>query len=1229
MLRAKKVMLSAQADYDAYHEEHARQWDAYYAGESDELGPDMEVAEGPTVAVAPSALLTELSVGERPTPEQIAALGAGLHPETHEQLVGTRTDGIRVAYWDVVYSVPKSVSVEFAAATAAHDTRRCTELLEDVQGAASTGMSTFAELLPLARRGARGAEPMSATPVCLFNLHSAARPCRGQEAPDPHLHVHMRILNLAKGADGRWSAINGRVIYHNIRGLNGLIEAELQSRLRARGYATLGAEHGPHRPWQSFELERVPEALRGAMSHRQALVEELAQGQWDRDAGRLSEHLGRPLTWSERAALRPSQEQVQALSRASREAKIPQSRAELAAAWGRVIDDHGYGHQPSGGGPAAPRPPAPVDTASAIADWALGELTPARSQHVALPRQLATHGMTERRSVWTREELLDAVTPMAVSSGLDAASLAGVVWEVERRAVQLADRVSPGIVRGGLPGPVWTTSEMLRIERTIVAHVAELAETPRLSVPEDALGAAITAERERGRPLDAEQEAAVRALCSPTGFVGLIGVAGSGKTTACRPAVAALRQAGYEVLGVSLAEGATQVLRAETGAETWNIADFITRQQTGQLRHEDGRPVQLGPGTVLLIDEAGTVDSRTQLALLEICRGSQVGAVRLIGDPAQTQPVGAGGVFGFLARSMPTSQLTVNYRQGDLEGTHEAMASRLLREGRGRAYLESKDAAGLLHIAPTEDEALTEAVGEWAANLASGAPAHDHVLIADTNRVVDLLNPRARAHMRALGRLGHEELLVGEAVYAVGDRVTFLGKHVTHQPRLDPDGTPLLRADGAVRQQRMTIPKRTRGEVIAVDTGAGTLTIRTDAAGRLPSRQLMLTAQEAAGESPGGPVRLGHGYAMTVAIAQARGWTDSYLVLTASQLTGLEQTYTAQTRATRCTRLYGGADRILGGDVPEDWLQLRDQVKDTLAESLVRPTRKVTTLDYLDSGERSLLEERFAAPRQSPPHFDALASPAQLEMAERLRRPVPSDATWLEASAAVDVARGHAPGTQAVAWLGQIGIPAPDAWRRVASALEEQSTRAALPRQPVPARGERPLTEHDPHLAAIEELLSAPPEQRLDAADRYRRQRPELVAAPAGEVAQGALEPARGAPSGSAGPPTPTDGPSPPAGSMAPPDAPHVRGPKPHPSADIPLVEANRRVVELRPDQQPRRPSPSEVPLRTPDAAQQPPGPRAPKPPDDEEQRRRDQLTREAEQARQQAERQRGPREGQ
>jgi hypothetical protein len=1209
VLRAKKVMLAAQADYDAYHEEHARQWEAYYAGESDRLGPDMEVAEGPTVAVAPAPLLRELGLAERPTTEQIARLGAGLHPVTGDQLIVRGAGDVRVAYWDVVYSTPKSVSVEFAAAAAAGNRQSCSDLLGDLEGAAAAGLATFSELIPLARRGARGAEPMSATPVALFNLHSAARPVRGQAAPDPHLHVHMRILNCAKGADGRWSAVDSRILYHDIRSLNGLIEAELGSRLRARGYETVGAEHGEHRPWQSFELERVPEPLRDAMSQRQALVEQLAQRQWDRDADRLSQNLGRPLTWSERQALRPTQDQVQALSRASREAKIPQSRAELAAAWGRVIDDHGYGHQPppSSPSPTDGAPPAAVterpsgDVAHALADWALGELGPAQARQFALPAE--TQGMTGAQSVWTREELLDTVTPLGVARHLDAAGIGAVIREVERRAVRLADRVSPGIVRGGLPGPVWTTPAMLQVERAIVAHVAELAETPRLSVPETAVAGAIAAEAGRGRALDPEQEAAARALCSPSGFVALIGVAGSGKTTVCRPAVAALGQAGYEVLGVSLSEGATQVLRAETGAESWNIADFLTRHDSGQLRHEDGQPVELGPRTVLLVDEAGTVDSRTQLALLEVCRGAQVGAVRLIGDPGQTQPVGAGGVFGFLARSMPVSHLTINYRQGDLEGTHEAVASRLLREGRGRAYLESKDSAGLLHVAPTEEAAITEAVGEWVVNVTRSAEgAGEHVLVADTNTVVDQLNLGARGAMRQIGRLGTEELICDGVPYSVGDRVTLLGKHVTHRPRMSADGALLLRADGSPRMQRMTIPRRTRGEVIAVDMAAHTLTLRTDAQGRLPSREVTLTAQEAAGESPRSPVRLGHGYAMTVAIAQARGWSDSYLLLSASRLTGLEQTYTAQTRATRCTRLYVGADRVLGGDMPEDWLTARDQVKDALADTLVRPTRKVTTLDYLQPGDFAVLEERFATPRQSPPAFDSPASPPQRELAQRLGHQLPDNASWLEASAAVDLAHGHAPGTQAVAWLSQLGIPADDGWRRVASSLEEQEVRNPVPRQPIPSREGRAAAERDPHLAAIEELLAAPATERLDASEWYGRQRP-LAAVPTATDA--APEPIRAR----ANAPGPPAAPSPPASAAA--RARPVRSPRPSPGDNVPIIRSSR-------------PSPGDnVPTAEP-ASQH--GVRAPKYTQEDDQRRRDRLAREAsERVHQQTERQRGP----
>jgi hypothetical protein len=85
-------------------------------------------------------------------------------------------------------------------------------------------------------------------------------------------------------------------------------------------------------------------------------------------------------------------------------------------------------------------------------------------------------------------------------------------------------------------------------------------------------------------------------------------------------------------------------------------------------------------------------------------------------------------------------------------------------------------------------------------------------------------------------------------------------------------------------------------------------------------------------------------------------------------------------------------------------------------------------------------------------------------------------------------------------WPGSVRSASPieDAWRRVAAALEEQSSTAPAARASVMPRGDRPLAEDDPHLGAIERLLAAQPCERLDAAERYRRERPlvALVAPP-------------------------------------------------------------------------------------------------------------------------------------
>ena len=384
MIRGKKVMVSAQADYDQYHQQHAAQYQAYVTGDAKgaELGPDMEVAEGVTKAIGDPELLEAMGLGERPSPEAITALGAGRHGVTGEQLVAPRAGYDRVAYNDLVYSAPKSVSVEFAAARAAGDYVRAAQLVEDIEASVRVGLDTFCQLLPVARRGLHSSLPMHARLAALTNVHSAARPVKGQAVPDPHLHVHTRILNVALGADGKWSAVDYRALYHNVRVLNGLVEAEMQHRLQARGYATVAVTHSEKRendplrterqPWRAFELPRVPEAARIGMSGRNQVVNQLAEDQWRERVATAAKARGRPLTEVERQALRPTPKEVQAVSRASREQKMPRDRAELDAGWGAQLARHGYTAPLASGAVEAPETAQRVADVRSLAVEALG-----------------------------------------------------------------------------------------------------------------------------------------------------------------------------------------------------------------------------------------------------------------------------------------------------------------------------------------------------------------------------------------------------------------------------------------------------------------------------------------------------------------------------------------------------------------------------------------------------------------------------------------------------------------------------------------------------------------------------------------------------------------------------------------------------------------------------------------------------------------------------------------
>ncbi len=351
--------------------------------------------------------------------------------------------------------------------------------------------------------------------------------------------------------------------------------------------------------------------------------------------------------------------------------------------------------------------------------------------------------------------------------------------------------------------------------------------------------------------------------------------------------------------------------------------------------------------------------SRTLHRLLGVCDAAGIAALRAVGDPKQTQPVGAGGIFGWLSRQLPVAQLTVNYRQGQPEGTHEAVASQLLREGRGDEYLGLKKAAGRLHIDSTLEASILHAVEDWGADIGGGGDPAKHVILSDLNLVVDRANELAHHDLIAQGLLGEPRVVLGGKEFAVGERVAFVTKHVERVPTLGTEGT--LGGDhGVPRMVTITTPKRTRGEVVEHrprrSRRGGPARCARTSADVLPGRTVRLSADEASRE-------LGWGYAMTTAGSQGRTWDKTYAVWTGSRLAGLEPSYTAASRATRATVTYLNSETVQAEASPDCTLE-QDTIKKKSA-LISRPTAKSTTLEYTVSAtpdEQWASTDRSASP---------------------------------------------------------------------------------------------------------------------------------------------------------------------------------------------------------------------------------------------------------------------------
>ena len=636
---------------------------------------------------------------------------AGCDPRDGSPLRDGR-GGVRVSGFDLTFSAPKSVSVLFgvgddelrSSVRAAHD-RAVREALGYLERSAAA-----------VRRGPAGAvvEPVAGFVAAGFR-HRTSR------AGDPQLHTHLLVANVARGSDGRWSALDGRRLYAHARAASFIYQAVLRAELTR----TVGVEWGRVRGGIG-EVVGVPRAVREAFSRRRVEIEAALEGRG---------------TEGPRAA--------EAAALATRRKKdVSQRPEDLVREWRARAAELGFGREELGRVMGRP----------------LGRAALGSDRELAFEDLAGPQGLTRSRATFCRRDVIQALCEAGL--GGDARTIeaaadaflrsshvvaivpsAGEVAEVERfrRSDGRSIPASGELLR-------YSTREHLALERSLIERIAAMTDTGSGLADANAVRRAISS-----RPtLSDEQQRLIRRLCLDGAGVGVIaGKAGTGKTFALAAAREAWQAAGYPVLGAAVARRAARELQDGAGIESTSVAAML-----GELQRGYG---ELPDQAVVVVDEAGMVPTRELAELVD--RVERVhGKLVLVGDHRQLPEIEAGGVFRGLVQRGFAIELKDNLRQAH---AWERRALDLLRDGRAAESVGLYERHGRLAVEATEERTRERMVDDW---LAAG-DVDRAVMIARQRADVAELNRLARAKLCVAGDVAGPELELPGGRFAPGDRI--------------------------------------------------------------------------------------------------------------------------------------------------------------------------------------------------------------------------------------------------------------------------------------------------------------------------------------------------------------------------------------------------------------------------------------------------------------------------
>lgn len=640
-----------------------------------------------------------LGLGGEVDGDAFIALTGGMDPSRPERHLGRRYDDKSVRGFDVTCSAPKSVSVLFAVGDL--DTRR--EVL-GAHDAAVTALAGWIERHAHTRYRIGG----EVSVVDAQGIVAAAFRQHTSRALDPQLHTHLVIANRVKSPDGRWLALDGRLIKHDQQSLSAIYHAGMRAELTRRlGVRWHTPEHG------IAEIRDVADDVLAEFSSRTADVRRRIDDKLDR----FVKMKDREPTPRERWKL----EREAAID--SRPAKAHSLDADvLHAQWAEQVRQLGY-------------EPSRIVT-DAVEQVAVRHGIDSATAASIVDRAMAS--MSEKQSTWRPTELhgeLGAAIP--TDTALDAGRL--VEW-LDRvvdditviRCIDISRPLPSDAVlrRDGRPASesvldrALTTQAIIDQEDGLIAWADRRLAYDGVDEPAAASRSAIA--------MNVAQAAAASAVAGYDDLVLVVGPAGTGKTTALAPAVAQLRGDGRAVFGVAPSATAAEVLHLETGV----VADTLDKLL---IEHRLTRPpdhrYDLPVGATVIVDEAGMMPTAklAELADLADIKGWRV---TLVGDPLQFSAVGRGGMFGLLVNTFGAIELDRVHR---FDNEWERDASLRLRRG-DVDVADDYETNGRLH-GGTQTQMERASVARWWELRQDG---RSQLLMAPTNEATERLNERCQ-----------------------------------------------------------------------------------------------------------------------------------------------------------------------------------------------------------------------------------------------------------------------------------------------------------------------------------------------------------------------------------------------------------------------------------------------------------------------------------------------------